>query len=369
MFKEIFTGGRKVQQARRTIDELEDRPSLGTKDAKRLRQARRVTRRHALKLGGEAIAIGTVALAGGGAWLLRDAENSNEAKSFSLDEIDQEKIDELAVLATNVYNESFGEQLEVPPVELVTDYEEYVQGGFLFGKSKKHLDGSGESIQIFKPAIENFHEIIKNYPEVTPELERELVEYVLQLAIAHEIVHWSAVWDRSEPVLNAMAEVTEEANVSGISSSQLAGMIRQDGYVDGAAIRSYRNTFTMFDSVEEAEAVISQDYMSTKIPLSDKAKKFIVDRNVVIRSVNQECIDMYRDLLFGKLGFTSEEEAARALHSFRNNINGREVYYRLISDRLGGEQLGVDPIYFGVRVINAINNTDTTDYNLLTSAN
>jgi S1-C subfamily serine protease len=80
MFKEIFIGGRDVRRARQTIRELESRPSLGTRNAKRLRQAEKISRRHALKLGGEIGLLTAGALATGGA-ILRPWENNESSDS------------------------------------------------------------------------------------------------------------------------------------------------------------------------------------------------------------------------------------------------------------------------------------------------
>lgn len=75
--KELFTGGREVKEARCVIRELKDRRSLSKNNTRRLDEARRITRRHFLKISGAA--LGLAAGTGLGVWKLQDFLENRES--------------------------------------------------------------------------------------------------------------------------------------------------------------------------------------------------------------------------------------------------------------------------------------------------
>lgn len=86
MFKEIFTGGPKVRDARRTIALLKSRSELNASQQRRFDRAKRITRRHAIRvLGGGVVATVAAVTAGGIAFdelFQSNQENFNEAGSI-----------------------------------------------------------------------------------------------------------------------------------------------------------------------------------------------------------------------------------------------------------------------------------------------
>lgn len=75
--REFFTGGKDVQEARQKITELEARGKLSARQLRNLEAAKKVTRRHALKLGADAALVGAAFAAAGGFLVSRGKDREN----------------------------------------------------------------------------------------------------------------------------------------------------------------------------------------------------------------------------------------------------------------------------------------------------
>ena len=81
MSKEFFTGGREVQEAKSTIKRLSSQTKLSARQSQSLAEARRISRRHSLRLLGSVVGLTAISGSGATALLLNGEESQSQPET------------------------------------------------------------------------------------------------------------------------------------------------------------------------------------------------------------------------------------------------------------------------------------------------
>lgn len=376
MVKDFFTGGERMQRARNTQGNLRGRNRLSPRQAKDLADARRITRRHMLRLTTVGIATTAAAVGGGVAsWLLLGPESqpqqttipntelkdSDEQLQQSLEKATRQSVDDFRKL----FNVNLNADEIIQRSRFVNTSAELYQLGALDKTKEVDFTGRieaqtfdqshpmGKTIVYNKESIALSMEPFKDIPEFTA-----LREEYLEMLIKHELVHYTAQRYES-PQLHAVVYEKIFAN-----SSELRGKRLTLGYVQGADIIAFvegdplaKNPFHL---IEEAEAFLISDFAMrargrklTLVPFAPEDQGTPNQVAMFSRLLNRIDPDLFKSV--------------PTLFNLRRKAGGREELCNLLKKAY--PDVNVQPgeeLFFGMSIMTAIARGDIPLFNAMT---
>lgn len=265
MFKEFFTGGPQVREAKKKIAVLTGQRRLSQDQRRALDNARKISRRHALKIIG-AGALATTALISPAAYfLLKDGESTPNETEITQDGL--EKVTKRCVEDFNrLFNIDINNQEITNKVKLVSTNQEFQQIA-IQDKTKEYKDSIGHRLAVNMDESSPFGKMIfvnkEAIEETLTSIKREpnynfLRDEQIEMVMKHELAHFTAKRYMS-PALHTVVYGTMFANEPLFRGKRL-----KESYVQGAGIVTFIEDDPIgknpFSTLEEAEAFIIADF-------------------------------------------------------------------------------------------------------------